>query len=200
MGDDNVSDAVFGLRGACEHSLRFTLGAPVDYPYAPEVAIDNPPPAMFRRIQAVSPPPGRDGGTWATGMSFEDHPLDPTTVPTDRLGEVTRADGLPALDTPDPETVVLDEYFALPGDRRTVTFRDDGTKNCLTSINYWSPLQPGETELVHTVSYYGEFRMTWKRPPPDRWVAVSLDAFWPPERDSADLVIPLGACDPDCPS
>jgi hypothetical protein len=39
--------------------------------------------------------------------------------------------------------------------------------------------------------------MVWKRVPSD-WIAVSFEAFWPPERYSADLIVPLGECDESC--
>jgi hypothetical protein len=159
-----VSDAVFELHGACVHSLRFSFGAPLDYPYArAQVSDDNPPPALFRRLQAVSPPPARKGAPWQTGMTLAGRPLDPAG-PRDRLADARHQDGVAHLDVPKPETVVLDWWFDVPHNRRTVEF-------------------PGD----------------WGTKPQSDWVAVSFDAFWPAERDSADVIIPLGDCDEHCP-
>src|SRR3954451_13297616 len=56
-----VSDAAVEILGVCRHSLRSSFGAPPDYPYtAARPADDNPPPALFRRVQVSSPPPPRD--------------------------------------------------------------------------------------------------------------------------------------------
>jgi hypothetical protein len=197
-----VSDAAFELLGACKHSLRFAFGAPLDYPYAPaKLAVDNQPPALFRRLQAVSPPPARDGDPWQTGMTLDGRPFDPSDPDTcaGRLADVKHDEGAASLDTPDPEKIVLDRWFSVPKQPSKMSFPGGDEGRYLTSIAYWSPIPPSATEVSVGVEYYGSFRMDWVRPPRDRWVAVSLDAFWPAERDSADLIIPLGACDDQCP-
>src|SRR5687768_17033227 len=100
-------DAVFELHGACVHSLRFSFYAPLDYPYAPaKVADENPPPVLFRRLQAVSPPPTRKGAAWHTGMTLDGKPFDPAGS-RDRLVHVKHREGVDSLDAPEPENVVL---------------------------------------------------------------------------------------------
>ncbi|MBM2615612.1 hypothetical protein JIG36_08545 [Actinoplanes sp. LDG1-06] len=198
-----ISDAAFELVGACVHSLRFAFGAPLEYPYAPLLADGSgQPPAIFRRLQAVSPPPSRDGEPWYTGMTLAGEPFLPDIVTgADRLAAVQHVDGIPSLDVADPETVVLDEWITV--DRcekpRPMAFPGPDRGSFLLSIGYWSPIPEGEKSAEKMVRYYGEYRLNWARVPEGRWVAVSLDAFWPPERDSGDVIIPLGECDSSCP-
>jgi hypothetical protein len=194
-----VSDAAFELVGACVHSLRFSFGAPLDYPYAAaRPAQDNPPPAFFRRVQAVSPPPARAGAGWETGMTVDGRPFDPAAE-TDRLGEVQRQEGLSSLDAPEPEKIVLDTWFTIPRQPQTMAFPGPDQGRYVLSVPYWTPVgKPGET-VRKQVEYFATHRFEWAKRPVGRWVALSFDAFWPPERDSADVIIPLGDCDAECP-
>jgi hypothetical protein len=194
-----LSDAVFELHGVCIHSLRFAFGAPLEYPYAPgRLAQDNPPPALFRRLQAVSPPPTRDGEPWQSGMTLDGKPFQPSEW-SDRLAEVEHDEGLPSLDVADPGNVVLDSGFTVPRSRKTVAFPGPDHGKYLTSIGYWSPIPKGATEVRKDVEYYDTYRLEWTRAPQTEWVAISFDAFWPPERDSADVILRLGKCDAECP-
>ncbi|BBH69203.1 hypothetical protein ACTI_58880 [Actinoplanes sp. OR16] len=187
-----VSDAVFELHGACVHSLRFSFAAPVDYPYAPaEVAADDPPPALFRRIQAVSPPPTRGGAPWQTGMTLDGRQFDPRG-PLDRLADVTTDEGSAGLDVPDPETAILDWMFDVPRDPHTMAIPGADEGRYLLSVPYWNP------RTDQTADYFATHRIDWATPPQDDWVAVSFDGFYPKDRDSADILIPLGACDENC--
>jgi hypothetical protein len=195
-----VSDAAFELIGACVHSLRFALGAPVGYPDAvARFAEDNPPPALFRRVQAVSPPPTREGKPWWTGMTLDGKPFQPN-VWNDRLAEVRHEDGIPSLDAADSDKVVLNQGVTMPRRRETMYFPGPDRGRYLCSIFYWTGIPPNAEQGDAVVEYYDEYRMDWDRTPEDGWVAVSLDGFWPPERDSGDVIIPLGACDELCPS
>jgi hypothetical protein len=195
-----VSDAVFELHGACVHSLRFSFCAPLDYPYAPaQLTDDNPPPALFRRMQAVSPPSARKGAPWQTGMTLDGKPFDPTG-PLDRLAEVQNPDGADSLDMPEPENVVLDWLFDVPRNRQTVAFPGDDEGRYLLSIPYWNPVPASGETVTKDVEYFATHRVDWGKKPQSNWVAVSFDAFWPAERDSADVIIPLGDCDKLCPS
>ena len=195
-----ISDAVFELHGACVHSLRFSFSAPVDYPYAPaEVTDDNPPPALFRRLQAASPPPARKGAPWQTGMTLDGDPFDPAG-PLDRLAEVQHEDGVDGLDMPDPENVVLDWWFDVPRNPQTVAFPGEDQARYLLSVPYWKPVTGAGDTVTKTVDYFATHRVDWGKQPQSPWVAVSFDGFWPAERDSADVIIPLGACDELCPS
>ncbi|MFF5083159.1 hypothetical protein ACFY36_39460 [Actinoplanes sp. NPDC000266] len=191
-----LSDVAFELLGACVHSLRFAFGSPLDYPYAPPIAESNPPSALYRRVLAASPPPKREGAAWHTGLSLDGKPFQPDAF-SDRLAEVVPDEGVPSLDVPEPETVVLDQMITVSRTPGTMSFpgRDHG--KYVLSTRYWSP-QVDTAEVSKDVDYYGEFRLNWNRPPAGPWVAVSLDGFWPAERDSADVVIPLGACDSSC--
>jgi hypothetical protein len=195
-----VSDAAFELVGACTHALRFALATPLDYPYAAAgISTNTPPPAMYRRVQVVSPPPDRGGEPWHAGLTLDDKPFHPG-VPTDRLGEVRIEDGIPSLDLPDPSSIVLDRWFSIPRQRATIVFPGSDAGEHLLSVQYWNPVPSGEQSVTREVDYHGSYRMEFDRPPVSDWIAVSFDGFWPPERDSADVLIPLGDCDENCPS
>ncbi|MBL7255460.1 hypothetical protein [Paractinoplanes lichenicola] len=198
-----TSDAVFELTGACVHSLRFAFGAPIGYPYAPLLPEgSDQPEALFRRVQAASPPPRRNGEPWYAGMTLAGEPFRPDVVTgADRLAAVEHEEGVPSLDAAEPETIVLDEWIRVgqPDEPKTIAFPGADRGQFLLSIGYWSPIPEGEKSTEKEVRYYGEYRMDWSRVPEGRWVAVSFDAFWPPERDSADMIIPIGACDSSCP-
>jgi hypothetical protein len=197
-----VSDAAFELLGACRHSLRFAFGAPIDYPYAAvRLAAENTPPALFRRLQASSPPPTREGAPWQTGMTLDGRPFEPAD-PGHRsaLDRVQRDEGAASLDQPEPAAIVLDQHFSLPRQQQKVAFPGSDRGRYVLSVAYWSPVPASGDEVVKEVEYYDTFRMEWDRRPESDWVAVSFDAFWPPERDSADVLIPLGECDDGCPN
>jgi hypothetical protein len=193
-----ASDAAFELHGACVHSLRFSFAAPLDYPYAPAQA-DPDNPALFRRMQAVSPPPLRLGAPWPTGLTLDGRPFNPAG-PLDRLADVEHPEGAANLDTPDPDTVILDWMFDVPRDQHTVTMPGDDEGKYLLSIPYWNPAEESGGTVTKTVDYFATHRVDWAKKPTDDWVAVSFDNFWPKERDSADLLIPLGDCDDLCPT
>ncbi|GID29266.1 hypothetical protein C8E87_1045 [Paractinoplanes brasiliensis] len=195
------SDGVFELTGACVHSLRFSFGAPIGYPQGVPVTEEaGGPPAFFRRIQVVSPPPTRAGKSWYSGMTLFDEPFRPD-VPTggDQLEAVEHDEGNPSLDTPDPASVVLDEWIRMDrlDEPRPVEALGENHGKYLLSIDYWNP---GADGVKRFVRYYGEYRKDWTRVPEGRWVALTFDAFYPPERDSADILIPLGSCDSLCPA
>lgn len=194
-----ISDAAVELLGVCRHALRFAFGAPLDYPYAAaRLAKDNPPPALFRRVQAASPPPTRDGVPWEAGLVTSSGPFDPQKPPA-QLRDVRAQEGAVALDVPDPETIVLDWWFSVPRARETMTFPGSDRDRCFLSVRYWSPPRPYADTATKQVEYFATHRLPWAKPPRDSWIAVSFDAFWPAERDSADLIAPLGGCDAFCP-
>jgi len=195
-----ASDAAFEFVGACVHSLRFAFGAPIGYPHATaRIAEGSPPPALYRRLQAVSPPPTREGAPWYEGLTLDGKPFDPDS-PSDRLAEVRYDDGMASLDLPEPETVVLDQWFTVPRQQHVLSFSSSDSGGFLVSIDYWSGIPESAKETEKEVLYYDSYRMDWDRRPEGNWAAVSLEAFWPPERDSADLLIPIGECDESCPT
>jgi hypothetical protein len=194
------SDAAIELFGACVHSLRFSFGAPLGYPYGRPVADgDGTPEALFRRIQVASPPPTRGGEPWQTGMALAQQPFDPETG-AGKLADVTCEEGIPSLDAPEPGTVVLDEWFRVGRQEGQVDFPGDDQGRYTLSIKYWSPIPEGQTFTRKTVAYYNDdLTMKWSRDVSvGDWVAISFDAFWPPERDSADLILQIPECDGRC--
>ncbi|WP_143232627.1 hypothetical protein [Actinoplanes regularis] len=158
-----------------------------------------PAPALFRRVQVVSPPPSRAGESWQTGLTLDEKPFQPGVVPS-RLAEVKVEEGAPALDLPDPQSIVLDRWISVPRQAGTVEFPGPDVGQYLLSVQYWNPVGPGEKSVTKKVEYHGTYRIDFDGPPASDWIAVSFDAFWPPERDSADVLIPLGDCDENCPS
>lgn len=194
-----LSDVAVELLGACVHGLRFAVGTPLGYPYAAAgIATTNPPPALFRRVLVASPPPPRDGEPWQTGMTLDDKPFEPDAL-SDRLAEVRLEEGIASLDVPDPERIVLDRRFSIPRQQGTMTFPGPDFGRYLLSVHYWNPVIPGGEDVTKHVEYHGTYRMEFDRPPTGDWIAVSIDDFWPAERDSADLIVPLRDCDGDCP-
>ena len=193
-----ASDAAFELHGACKHSLRFSFAAPVDYPYAPaKLAEDNPAPALFRRIQVASPPPTRKGEPWQTGLTLDGQPFD-TADAVHRLADVRHPEGAVNLDQPSPETIVLDWMLEIPRRKHTVIAPGEDEGKLLLSIPYWNPAEASGGSISKAVDYYATHRVEWTKQPEDDWVAVSFDSFFPKERDSADILIPLGECDDLC--
>lgn len=194
-----ASEAAFELIGACSHALRFVLGAPLDRPYAKvELSTSHPAPALYRRVQVAAPPPTRDGAPWQTGLVLDDKPFEPSELPL-RLAEVQITEGTPSLDLPDPQRIVLDRWISVPRQRGVMEFSRVGSGTEVLSVEYWNPVSEGEETVSKELDYYGEHRLEFDRPPVGDWIAVSFDGFWPPERDSADVLIPLGDCDEHCP-
>jgi hypothetical protein len=194
-----VSDAAFELLGACIHSLRFAFGAPIGYPYAvAPLAEENPPPALFRRVLAASPPPRRDGTPWESGLVLGSEPFQPAFPPGD-LSQVKPIEGAPSLDLPSPEAMVLDQLITIPRKQKKMVFPGTDRAGYVLSVGYWDPIPESEVETIVEVEYWEEFILPWDGAvTKDSWVAVSFDGFWPPERDSADLIIPIRDCNETC--
>ena len=64
---------------------------------------------------------------------------------------------------------------------------------------YWNPDQAPGATVTTQVDYFVIRRLNFTREPRGDWIAISFDGFWPPERDSADLIARLGECDARCP-
>jgi hypothetical protein len=190
-----ISDAVVEIRGLCRHSLRFAFSAPIGLPYAAvRLPQKNPPPALFRRVQVAAPPPRRDGAPWETGLVVGEEAFAPDAVsrPT-----VEAREGAVSLDQPDPDGIVLDWWFRVPrlAESEEITLPGDGGPFCFLSVPYWQP----ESDQPVTIDYFTEKRLPFRSAPRGEWIAISFDAFWPPERDSADVIARLGECDSLCP-
>ena len=191
-----VSDAAVEILHVCRHSLRFAFGAPLGYPYAAaQFPRDNPPPALFRRVQVAWPPPDRDGQPWQTGLRIDDEPFEPDGAP-ERLDGVWAQDGASAFDQPESGTIVLDRWFSVPRTRQTMTFPGPDRDFTILSVPYWKAPETAQ------VDYFTTCRLDFTRVLDEKehgiWIAISFDAFWPPERDSADVIARLGKCDKLC--
>jgi hypothetical protein len=189
-----ISDAAVEILGACRHSLRFAYGAAVGYPYAAAtLPRSNPPEALFRRVQVAWPPPERQGELWQTGLRTPSGPFDPDNPP-EQLRDVWAQEGAIALNQPAPETIVLDWWFSVPRTKQTMTLTGADQQLAVLSVPYWKG-----PETAH-VDYFAIHRLNFTKEPRGDWIAISFDAFWPPERDSADLIAHLGDCDAFCPA
>jgi hypothetical protein len=188
-----ISDAAVEVLGACRHSLRFAFGAPAGYPYAAAAfPQSNPPPALFRRVQVAWPPPERHGEPWHAGLRTPSGPFDPDDPP-ERLRDVWAQEGAIPLSPPDPDSIVLDWWFSVPRTTQTMTFPAADQDFTILSVPYWTG-----PETAH-VDYFAIRRLTFTGERRGDWIAISFDTFWPPERDSADLIARLGECDALCP-
>ncbi len=97
----------------------------------------------------------------------------------------------PDLDASIVGSLYRSEIFCTSTEQRRVA---EDTIRDVDASGHW----PGET-VTKQVQYFATHRLDWAKRPQGRWVALSFDAFWPPERDSADVLIPLGDCDEHCP-
>jgi hypothetical protein len=129
-------------------------------------------------------------------MTLNGRPFHPSDLSA--LYHVKHDEGAASLDAPEPETIIVDKWFSVRRQQHKLAFPGADRDRCLSSIAYWSPVPPSGEDVVAEVDYYDTFRIPWTKRPEDRWVAVSVDAFWPPERDSADVLIPIGECDEGC--
>jgi hypothetical protein len=188
-----LSDATIEILEVCRHYLRFAFGAPVGYPYAAATfPQNNPPPRLFRRIQVAWPPPDRQGESWTTWLTTRNGRFDPDNPPAD-LSEVRAMEGAVALDRPRPDTIVLDWWFDAPRATQPTAFPGTAQDSAILSVPYW----PGP--VPEHVDYFVTPRIDFPTALDDeqrgKWIAISFDGFWPPERDSADLIARLGDCD-----
>lgn len=198
MPGQGVSDAALEVQRVCRHGIGFHLGVQLDVPLYNVLrprhpAEGKPPPRLYRLIQAASPPPTRGGNHWKNGLRVDGEPLDPDKSDWRTKG-VTAESGIPSLDQPAPRAIVLNEWVTLPfTDEQTMPVTG-GDQTGFLSVKYFQPPDP------HVgVNYYGSFldqrARHWDRLlDPGDWVAISIDRFWPPERDSADYIAQVSAC------
>ena len=146
----------------------------------------------------ASPPPARvDGTPWDDGLVVAGGgPFDRAAPPTDR--KVDPLDGVAPLGLPDPETIVLDRWLAVPAvpptRALTRTFEIGTADPSIRPLSFLSVPYPdasidGTRLAVAGVDYYFEGTIEFDRPATDEWIAVSLDRFFPPERASAELIV-----------
>jgi hypothetical protein len=211
---NSSSDAVIDVRQVCCHMIQLRLGIHLRAPAEPPDAL----PARYVRIQAASPPPTRAGGPWEDGILVDDgmetRPLLPTDAddPWKRRG-VDWVTGIASLDQPKPSTIVLDRWLVLPARRAQLavlperaearaapapasfTALNEVDPRGFLSVPYPLPRVDGRPVPEISVDYSGEYTLPWTRQlMPDGWVAISLDRFCPPERDSADYIAQVEDC------
>ncbi len=195
-------DAVFDFPQVCRNgiALKFGVRDPTHPQGAPEMRLR----ALYRRIQAASPPPTRDGRPWELGIRVKDGTEDgqPLRVAGGddswkRRG-VFHLEGIPSLDQPTPNTIVLDRWLAVPAVQAhptTLAFTNEVDQRGFLSVSYPQPPIQDEGVTRVGVAYYNQHTFHWARQlPPGAWVAISFDRFWPPERDSADYIAQVEDC------
>jgi hypothetical protein len=194
------SDAVFDFRRVCPHDVWFTFG--VRTPGPPQDAPPNRLRAMYMRIQVASPPPARvDKLPWEFGIRVNDGTEDgrPLQVASDdswKHAGVFHVTGIPSLDQPPPGDIVADEWLTVPAAKATMEFTDEVDPRGFLSASYPQPELDGGVAQV-PLDFYVEHHTRWPDPlPPQSWLAISFDRFWPPERESVEYIAQVGECDP----
>jgi hypothetical protein len=120
-----TSDAILDVKFICRHGIEFDRALE---PYLPSVepylpGYDRRAPTMalpprFEQIQVASPPPKRAGDLkldWNEGIYLNDG----SEFNPDKDGELLRQDihhleGIPSLDVPAPDTIILDKLLTVP--------------------------------------------------------------------------------------
>jgi hypothetical protein len=195
-------DAIFDFLQICRHGVKlvFAVLPPTD----PKATPGSRLPAIYRRIQAATPPPERaDHRPWASGILVADgsesgRPLRPEDGDEGWKNRgVNFVEDIASLGLPDPGTVVLDRWLAVPANPITRPFTDEVDPRGFLSASYPQPVI-GAGGVTHVpVDYCAEYELAWSRPLPadSRWVAFSFDRFWPPERESVEYI---GWVEEDC--
>ncbi len=188
-------DAIFDFRRICRHGVNFMLG--VIPPTDPRAARGNRLPAIYRRIQAASPPPRRaDKRPWEFGIRVHGDTEDGRPFRPENGDDSWKRRGvffiedIASLDQPEPGTIVLDRWLTVPARPVTWPFTRDIDQRGFRSASYPQPHIRDEGVTQVPVEYSADYDLPWSRPlPPDsRWVAFSFDRFWPPERESVEYI------------
>lgn len=195
------SDAAVEIVQVGRDGIEFHFGAELHLPH-----IAGRPPAEAPaagshefRITAVSPPPTRDGQTWESGLLLPDPnapeewiPFNPDATAPVRWQDVGVGwvHGIPALDPPAPETIILRQDLSAPFEwGREMTFLKTPDPRGFLSVSYDQPFDYDPDLTSVGVNYYGEYTLPWRRPlEPGDWIAFGFDDFTPPERQSADFI------------
>jgi hypothetical protein len=195
-------DAIFDFVQICRHGVKlvFAVVPPTD----PKATAGNRLPAIYRRIQAATPPPERaDHSPWTFGILVDDgsgsrRQLQPEDGDEGwRNRGVNYIEDIASLGPPDPATIVLDRWLAVPANPITQPFTDEIDPRGFLSASYPQPVVGAGGVTQVPVDYCATFDLTWSRalPADSRWVAFSFDRFWPPERESVEYI---GRVEEDC--
>jgi hypothetical protein len=109
---------------------------------------------------------------------------------------ISWVEGIPSLDKPPPETVILDQALAVQFEwSREMKFNDEPDPLGFLSIPYPQPYDYDPKLTSVGVNYYGEYTLPWSKPlSPGAWVAISFERFENPERQSADFITQVQDC------
>ena len=194
-------DAIFDFVQICDHGVKLIFG--ITPPTDPQASPENRLIAIYRRIQAASPPPARaDGRPWDFGILIK---ADAKNLQPWRLAdgedswkgrEVHFVEDIASLGQPQPGKIVLDEWLRVPAKPFDRPFTSGPDPLGFLSASYPQPA-PGEGGGTRVrVDYNAVFDLRWSRAPESRWVAFSFDRFWPPERESVEFIGQVQDCDP----
>jgi hypothetical protein len=199
------SDAVFDFLRVCRHDVLFVFG--VRPPTLPQGVPPKRLRALYARIQVASPPPSRvDKLPWDYGIRVNDGTEDgqPFQVAagdnTWKQHGVFQVKGIPSLDQPAPDTILVDKWLKVAeaqDNPTTLTFTDKIDPRGFLSASYPQPELGDSGEAQVPVDYYVEDSLEWPHLlSPGSWLAISFDRFWPPERESVEYLAQVGDCDP----
>jgi hypothetical protein len=202
------SDAAIEVIKVGRDGIRFRFGAELHIPEHPSWKPPRPPgealPAQYDRfwITAASPPPTRGDKPWEWGLRVADPavnpppPFDPTVNGEWQRHGITWVEGIPLLDKPPLDSIVLDQALHVPFEwGREMTFDKKPDQLGFLSVPYKQPYEYNPTYTAVGVNYYGEYTLPWRTPlSPGTWVAISFDRFEPPERVSADFITQVRDC------
>ena len=193
-----AGDAIFDFVQICRHGVKLVFG--VIQPTNPQASAGSRLPAIYRRLQAASPPPPRaDGSEWTSGMlPNASQALQPSSPSGDWENPGVRfAEDIASLGQPPPDTIKLDQWLTVPADPVKRMFTDEPAPLGFLSAPYPQPVlgAGGVTDVQVDYNVATEL-LPWSNPPePGDWVAFSFDRFWPPERESVEFI---GRVQADC--
>jgi hypothetical protein len=189
-----AGDAIFDFVQICRHGVKLVFG--VIPPTNPKASAGSRLPAIYRRIQAASPPPCRaDGSEWTDGMLNDGHALPPLPPPGGWKNPAERfAEDIASLRQPPPHTIKLDQWLTVPANPVERMVTNKPAPLGFLSAPYPQPV-PGADGVAHVKVDYNiatDELLPWStdrpEPQPGDWVAFSFDRFQPPERESVEFI------------
>jgi hypothetical protein len=194
------SNAIFDFLQICPHGVKLIFG--VITPPNPQAAPGSRLPAIYRPIQASSPPPARaDGSAWESGILLADGQPLQASSPGDEWRDqgVRFVEDVASLGQPPPDTIVLDQWLTLPANPVDRPFTNEVDRMGFLSASYPQPVIGAAGETHVQVDYNADFDLRdlrWSKPlEQGSWVAISFDRFWPPERESVEYIARVRDCD-----